>query len=335
MGAIMTSASRCPTRSWWSVSPTTCARATAVTALRGGDRGRHAPAAADPDDRAGDDHRHGADGAGPGRGGEQNAPLGRAVIGGLLMATFATLFIVPIFYTLLRRKPPTPAHARCAVRGRGRRARTGDGRYARMAKTRSLRSLLLYLCRLAAGRRRGLGGLVDVATARTRSLHARARRWPSGVARGPVVQVMTVTQGPKERLITLAGRHPALPDRHALRQGRRLSDEDHGRPRRRGEGRRCAGGDRLGRDRQPVRQRASPTWRTRSALPSGRATLWHTATRRSRRRPGADRPSRWRTSRVAELATMKSYERSGAVRRHDHRALRRSRRAGAERRRRT
>jgi multidrug efflux pump subunit AcrB len=44
---------------------------------------------------------------GLGDAGEQNAPLGRAVIGGLIMATLATLFIVPIFYTLLRRKPPT------------------------------------------------------------------------------------------------------------------------------------------------------------------------------------------------------------------------------------
>jgi len=44
---------------------------------------------------------------GLGDGGEQNAPLGRAVIGGLLMATFATLFLVPIFYTLLRRGAPT------------------------------------------------------------------------------------------------------------------------------------------------------------------------------------------------------------------------------------
>ena len=41
-----------------------------------------------------------------GEGGEQNAPLGRAVIGGLLIATFSTLFVVPIFYTLLRKKPP-------------------------------------------------------------------------------------------------------------------------------------------------------------------------------------------------------------------------------------
>jgi multidrug efflux pump subunit AcrB len=43
---------------------------------------------------------------GLGEAGEQNAPLGRAVIGGLLAATFATLFLVPIFYTLLRRKAP-------------------------------------------------------------------------------------------------------------------------------------------------------------------------------------------------------------------------------------
>jgi multidrug efflux pump subunit AcrB len=41
-----------------------------------------------------------------GEGGEQNAPLGRAVIGGLLVATFATLFLVPVVYSILRRKAP-------------------------------------------------------------------------------------------------------------------------------------------------------------------------------------------------------------------------------------
>jgi hypothetical protein len=45
---------------------------------------------------------------GLGEGGEQNAPLGRAVIGGLLIATFFTLFFVPVMYSLLRRKPPRP-----------------------------------------------------------------------------------------------------------------------------------------------------------------------------------------------------------------------------------
>jgi multidrug efflux pump subunit AcrB len=41
---------------------------------------------------------------GLGEGGEQNAPLGRAVIGGLIFATIATLFLVPVVYATLRRK---------------------------------------------------------------------------------------------------------------------------------------------------------------------------------------------------------------------------------------
>lgn len=43
---------------------------------------------------------------GLGEGGEQNAPLGRAVIGGLLLATGTTLFFVPVTYSILRQKPP-------------------------------------------------------------------------------------------------------------------------------------------------------------------------------------------------------------------------------------
>jgi multidrug efflux pump subunit AcrB len=46
---------------------------------------------------------------GIGHGGEQNAPLGRAVIGGLGIATFTTLISVPLVYTLLRRRQPEPA----------------------------------------------------------------------------------------------------------------------------------------------------------------------------------------------------------------------------------
>jgi multidrug efflux pump subunit AcrB len=47
--------------------------------------------------------------AGIGEGGEQNAPLGRAVIGGLLFATFATLIFVPTMYLLLRRQSTAAA----------------------------------------------------------------------------------------------------------------------------------------------------------------------------------------------------------------------------------
>ncbi len=45
---------------------------------------------------------------GLGEGGEQNAPLGRAVIGGLAVATFATLLFVPIVYSVWRSAPPRP-----------------------------------------------------------------------------------------------------------------------------------------------------------------------------------------------------------------------------------
>ena len=57
---------------------------------------------------------------GLGEGGEQNAPLGRAVIGGLVLATVATLLFVPVVFSLLHRRAPstepqpsgasTPAH---------------------------------------------------------------------------------------------------------------------------------------------------------------------------------------------------------------------------------
>jgi Cu/Ag efflux pump CusA len=38
---------------------------------------------------------------GLGEGGEQNAPLGRAVIGGLICATLATLIFVPVVFAIL------------------------------------------------------------------------------------------------------------------------------------------------------------------------------------------------------------------------------------------
>jgi multidrug efflux pump subunit AcrB len=54
---------------------------------------------------------------GLGDGGEQNAPLGRAVIGGLICATFATLLFVPVVFSLVHRRdaaahdaPHGPSH---------------------------------------------------------------------------------------------------------------------------------------------------------------------------------------------------------------------------------
>jgi multidrug efflux pump subunit AcrB len=56
---------------------------------------------------------------GLGEGGEQNAPLGRAVIGGLLFATVATLMFVPVVFSIIhervlarkRRQPPNAGEA--------------------------------------------------------------------------------------------------------------------------------------------------------------------------------------------------------------------------------
>jgi multidrug efflux pump subunit AcrB len=52
---------------------------------------------------------------GIGEGGEQNAPLGRAVIGGLLFATFATLIFVPAMYRLLRGRTPVSAATEATI----------------------------------------------------------------------------------------------------------------------------------------------------------------------------------------------------------------------------
>ena len=47
---------------------------------------------------------------GLGEGGEQNAPLGRAVIGGLLLAPVATLLFVPAFFSLIHGHHAATAH---------------------------------------------------------------------------------------------------------------------------------------------------------------------------------------------------------------------------------
>jgi multidrug efflux pump subunit AcrB len=48
---------------------------------------------------------------GLGEGGEQNAPLGRAVVGGLIWATAATLLFVPVVFSMLHDRGRAPAAA--------------------------------------------------------------------------------------------------------------------------------------------------------------------------------------------------------------------------------
>ena len=69
---------------------------------------------------------------GVGEGGEQNAPLARAVIGGLMVATFVTLFFVPTAYTLLRRPSPhKPDLDRSSITPTRRPSETEPARAAR------------------------------------------------------------------------------------------------------------------------------------------------------------------------------------------------------------
>jgi multidrug efflux pump subunit AcrB len=63
---------------------------------------------------------------GLGDGGEQNAPLGRAVIGGLLFATVSTLFFVPTFFSVLHGIKRQPARDRDRLTDQPQTATTGD-----------------------------------------------------------------------------------------------------------------------------------------------------------------------------------------------------------------
>jgi multidrug efflux pump subunit AcrB len=64
---------------------------------------------------------------GLGEGGEQNAPLGRAVIGGLLFATFATLFFVPVVFSMIHGRRKRSEHSEGGTYGDGDSSH-GDGR---------------------------------------------------------------------------------------------------------------------------------------------------------------------------------------------------------------
>jgi multidrug efflux pump subunit AcrB len=58
---------------------------------------------------------------GLGDGGEQNAPLGRAVIGGLVFATGATLLFVPVVFSIIHQR-----HAARRARKAGPPAQSGE-----------------------------------------------------------------------------------------------------------------------------------------------------------------------------------------------------------------
>ena len=172
-----------------------------------------------------------------GEGGEQNAPLGRAVIGGLLVATVVTLLVVPIVYSLLRTElptkhllderlkaeeeeemnPPNPCpksqrsgrigfSCRPAVHQKlNRRGTTGAAQTRQEGTHRSGRALC-----------RDLG--LEVLPFQERGAGARAgdrRRAAHPHRLGDAFSGRAQAHGDR--------RDPALPDRDSLRQGQRLS----------------------------------------------------------------------------------------------------------------
>ena len=66
---------------------------------------------------------------GLGEGGEQNAPLGRAVIGGLLLATGATLFFVPVFFSFIHGRLERRRKSACLRRRTAAKTSTNSTRH--------------------------------------------------------------------------------------------------------------------------------------------------------------------------------------------------------------
>ena len=73
-----------------------------VEAIVAAARSRFVP---DRDDQPGDGHRPDPDGAGPRAGTEANQPLALAVVGGLTSSTLLSLFLVPVMFLLIARRP--------------------------------------------------------------------------------------------------------------------------------------------------------------------------------------------------------------------------------------
>ncbi len=224
---------------------------------------------------------------GLGEAGEQNAPLGRAVIGGLVVATFATLFLVPIFYTLLRQQAAGAAHARSTIcrrssrridwrsrswlvrKTRARPSSTCSG-IARSSRSRQWRCIYFHFVAQSGDRggARGEGG----------------GRRPRPAHRGGD------DDGRTDDAHHQAARRRALRrDDDALLEGGRLSEDDARRQGRQGRGRADRGRDRVARARSAIRRRRRPTSSTSGATWRASRGSTRRATRRRsrcyRRRP--------------------------------------------------
>ena len=227
---------------------------------------------------------------GLGEAGEQNAPLGRAVIGGLIFATISTLFWCR-------------SSTHCC--GAGRRPCTVSTRVSRprrqarkvrgmliMARRGCFRSFPVSLDRIAGHRRRGIHRRSPVA-GQGCTAGASREAMAEGLAKGPTIQVATIAQGPKERLITLLGDTRPYQVADVVREGRRRSESiavDRGDRVKTGE--MVAEAESAETDRQSMPRSAIS--RTRRRMPSGNAIWCRAAGPRCRRRTKRTPRIAWR-----------------------------------------
>ena len=300
---------------------------------------------------------------GLGEGGEQNAPLGRAVIGGLLFATVSTLFFVPVVYAGvhscwrtaaraprrrprrssagLRRLEQCPSNATrhwASTRSPRRRARAAQARQiVRRARDRVL--VVLVLLALGAARtvfsRIANAHALEAGTAerakqyvQDRAAQDRRRRPDAGAAGHAAGLRAGADLGARQRLPEALDQGHRQPRREGRAAGR---DRDAGdRPA-------AVAGDRGARSRPPpsLELAKSTVERWEGLRKKDVVSQQELDERRSAVAQAARQPGRGRRQRASGCARLEGFKRvRRAVRRRDHAAQRRRRRPDRRRRRR-
>ena len=166
---------------------------------------------------------------GLGEGGEQNAPLGRAVIGGLVFSTIATLVFVPVVFSLVHGRR-TPARAGCR-----------PATPIRSSCPCKLSHHLAASVRCVIGVARAGRRLPPWWSAASRPATRRPSSSRSGRGQAVPTVSLVATKDDRRRAAGTAGPHRSLVARADLRPRERLPEELERRHRRAGEGRPGAG----------------------------------------------------------------------------------------------
>ena len=158
-----------------------------------------------------------------GEGGEQNAPIGRAVIGGLLFATVGTLFIVPVMYSLMSKQAPVNWEKRLEDEIQGSAAMSTDcaptpaagnrQHEAQPQQKRGRRMLWVLIAVVVLALALLLGWLPHYK--RNKEVNARAQQEKNAL---PVVEVQRVHTASSEQELTLPGTVTPLRSAHIYAQ---------------------------------------------------------------------------------------------------------------------